>query len=337
MHRAFVGLFLFLLSACSGAVNSDHKGADENTGAILSPGGHFEFHADPWISLHHFLFHAARADASEMKLRGRVPLHIDDIAMITLTDIDETLTPAYEAYAPYLEGDLLFTRQLRQIAVELAAGGPDAVSDEAVRAALVSFMPIYERTLWPRHRAASEKLIGKLMSELAIYETPLAERISLYLESEWPAAPIRTDVTAYANWAGAYSAQKPNHITLSADDNEIAGAYSLEMLFHEASHSEPLEENLIPMMNAALEQTGADDTRFWHRALFYITGRATGEVLGDADYIPYSEAVGLASREGSKDYYDGLAATWDEAASLQERLTAAAAYAVQQQGASESE
>jgi hypothetical protein len=335
MHRAFIVLFVLLLSACSGATNSDHEGAAENSGAILSPGGHFEFHADPWISLHHFLFHAARADAREMRLRGRVPLDEGDVAIMT-PEIIEALELAYTAYAPYLDGNLLFTPELRQIAIELAKGGPDAVSDEAVRMALVSIMPAYEQTLWPRHREASEKLVSKLTGELETYEAPLAERVALYLESDWPATPIRVDASAYASRSGAYTDQGPNHITLSAYDEQIT-SHSLEMLFHEASHTTPLGDNLFPMMNIALEQTGATDTRSWHYALFYLTGRATGEVLGDADYIPYSEAVGLSTREGPKDYYDGLAATWDEAESLQERLTAAAGYAAQRQTASEDE
>ena len=312
-------LFIALICLFAGGASA----ADGRGGATASPAGRFAFHNDPWISLHHFLYHAARAEAREMKLRGRVRLHDDDMALMT-PELRAAMAPAIAAYAPYLEADLLFTPELRNISAELAAGGPDGVSDTTLREAIASFMPVYEKTFWPRHRQASETLIAGLSAQLEQYEAPMAARLAELLEGEWPVAPLRVYVAAYANWAGAYTAVKPNRIMLSADDALVAGAYGFEILFHEAAHTEPLGDMLFQAANDALAAAGVDDDRFWHYALFYAAGRAVADALGDPDYVPYASAAGLGANPGFKRCEDALTAAWDEADTLRERLASAA-------------
>ncbi len=299
-----------------------------------SPAGHFEFHADQWISLHHFLYHAARSNAHEKKLSGRVPLHPDDIAQMT-PEIADVLTPVFKAYDPYLEKDLIFSYDLTSIADALAVGGPSAVTDKALRNALLKAMPIYKTTFWPRHRAASEALISKLTSELEDHEASMAARVANVLENEWQPQPIRVDVSAYAIWAGAYTRNNPNIITLSADDEEVAGDYGFEVLFHESAHTVPLGDNLEPMANAALAAAGVEADRFWHSALFFATAQSAKDEFGDPSYITYSEAVGLTERPNLKPHYEALKESWDKSNSLQERLNAAARLMAEDQSAGE--
>ena len=47
-------------------------------------------------------------------------------------------------------------------------------------------------------------------------------------------------------------------------------------------------------------------------------------MLGD-DYVTYTEATGLRTREDTKPWYDALEAVWDEHDTLEDRAMAAAA------------
>ena len=289
---------------------------------VRSPADHFEFHVDRWVSLHHFAYHYVREVERHRKLRGRVPLTEGDRLALS-ADMRAACSPLVHAYQPYIEGDLRADAETRGLA-EALVDGLHAVTDDAVRDALTACMPAYEEALWPRHRAASEKLLRRLMEQLRQHEEAMARRFADTVEGSWPDSPIRVDITAYANWAGAYTDDSPAHITLSSYDEEIAGPYAFELLFHEAGHTVSFERSIRAAANAALDATGLQSNRFWHFVLFFVAGKVTAQVLGDPDYVPYSAAVGLTKRESSADYYDALDETWGSGSSLRERVLRAA-------------
>ncbi len=304
---------LVLLVSCSTAQQDDEA---------LSPGQHFAFYVDPWISLHHFSYHLARENAVGVMLRGRVPITPEDRAAMSPAFV-EALNQIYAAYEPYLDTHLLFDDATRRIGEQLI-DGPEAVEDVAVREALINLMPHYLDTAWPRHKAASESLRDRLMGQLDIYEGALSQRLADYLESRWPDEPIRVDVVAYANRQGAYTFDPPPRITLGAYDEDTGGALALEILFHESTHTALLGQNLAPAAERALVAAGIENDRFWHYALFFISGQITTEVLGDPNYQMYAVATGLSARESAAPFYDAFAANWSTSDGLGDFLTQSA-------------
>ena len=286
-----------------------------------SPAGYFEFHVDPWVSLHHFAYHFVRAEESQRRLRGRVSLAEEDRRAMS-ADVRNACMSLRSAYQPYIEGNLLFDPDTRAIA-EALVDGVEAVPDKSVRNALTACMPGYREALWPRHRAASANLLQRLMAQLGEHEEMMADRFAATLEGSWPGSPIRVDLTAYANWAGAYTDDSPPNITISSYDDDVA-AHAFELLFHEAGHTISFETSLLAAANAALEATGLESDRYWHFILFYAAGRVTAEVLEDPSYVPYADATGLTRRESSAPFYDALSTTWDTSDSLRERALSAA-------------
>ena len=288
-------LFLFLASAACA------------TAAHPTPtASHFQLENDKWMALHLFSYHAARAQSRE-KLFGRVRLEEADAALFT-EDVKAAFAPVAVAYAPYINTSLLHHPPTRAIATALREG-PGDISDAALRTALVTFMPVYEAVFWPRHQAANEHLIEQLSSQLSIHEREMEARLAGYLESAWPSEPIRVDITPYANWAGAYTSDTPTHIIMSSLDQDM-GAHAFEMVFHEASHTSPLGDNIEPAADAALGAFNVDAPNFWHYLLFFASGRAAVETLGDPAYVPYAYDVGLAKRPHSKPFYDAMGAVW---------------------------
>ncbi len=320
-----------LAAACLLTAGCQAKG--DSTGnaegvTTISPSGYFAFHIDPWISLHHFAYHFGREEARDLKLRGRLPISEDDKNAMS-PEFRSACAALTDAYRPYIEGSILFDPNTRQVAKELW-NGPDALSDPALRDALTDCMPAYQATLWPLHRAASEAFLDRLMVKLETYEDSMAIALAESLVSAWPDAPIRVDLTPYANWAGAYTDDLPPNVTLSSV-NEDVGAHAFEMVFHETAHTGDFVASLEAAANTALEAAGMEDERFWHYILFFVTGRVTSEVLGDPDYVPYSEAVGLTERESSVAFYRALNESWDQADAFDERVLLAAKLVAEEQ------
>ncbi len=308
-----VMLALVLLVSCAKAPDNE---------PVLSPGGHFEFHTDPWISLHHFVFHLARENARELLLSRRVPILPQDREAMT-PEFVAALEQAFAAYEPYLDTSLLFDDQTQRISEELTHG-PETLDDLEIRAALTRLMPIYLETVWPHHRAASIALRTQLMQPLVVHEDQLAQRLAQFLESEWPSDPIRVDLTAYANWAGAYTFDPPPRITLGSYDEALVAGYGFELLFHESTHTALLGANLSPAADRALAAAGLSNDRFWHYGLFYISGRITQGVLGDDDYEMYAAATGLTSRSSSSVFYEAFDDNWETSNGLGDFLTRSA-------------
>jgi hypothetical protein len=98
-------------------------------------------------------------------------------------------------------------------------------------------------------------------------------------------------------------------ILITSLDPLYAGESSLEMLFHEASHT-----GLIAGIERFLEQECSARKKncdnLWHAVLFYTVGEVARRHLG-ADYVPYAVRSGV-SEPGSRmgRYYPLLEQLW---------------------------
>ncbi|GLQ20226.1 hypothetical protein GCM10007854_11810 [Algimonas porphyrae] len=289
--------------------------------SLVTKTSRFEIHADPWLSLHHLAFHYARND-SGLRVRGYTPLTHDDLDAFT-PDVVAAFEPVAKAYEPYYEMSLLRSAPLRYSSVAIVMGGVDSLEDPALKQALIDVMPVYKTHFWDRHEAAAQRLIDSFSADLHHHGDDMARRLTDYLESDWSSEPMRVDIVPYASWAGAYTGTRPvNHLTIGALQ-DMALDSSFETLFHEASHASPMSDQLDAAEKAAFAASGLDMNRYWHALLWYASGRAAMETLGEP-YQPIYVTSGRLTDPKWGPVYQSLDAVWDEHDTLQARAIAAA-------------
>ncbi len=262
--------------------------------ADADDGARFTFHSDARMNLHHFLYHAARNDLRRTeKLWGRVQLRDEDRGR-DLGEDAAGFQSALEVYAGLGDGDLLFDGRISRIRTAIAHGETatgDADADRALDA-LARAMPAYLTHWWPSHDELNRLRIDALESLVARYGDSVAATLSSRYESGWGESRIRVDLSAYANWAGAYGSDDPNHIVISSAEDRHPGLLAMEILFHEASHTMPLGENIRATSMAMAAEFDVEEDDLWHSFIFYATGEAVRSAVGD-DYSPYAIQYGL--------------------------------------------
>ena len=279
----------------------------------------FEIRTSEWVSLHFFAFHAARALSGEDYGYRTVPLFPEDAALLEDSAIVAAFAPVAEMYAPVLDRRL-FRGPLFAVARQLGEG-PETIEDPEIRSTFEAFMPTYRQHFWPRHREMADAFAARLRTEMSTHGPALLAAAADELDATWGDARYLTYVTAYANWAGAFS--NDNIVFLGAADPDVA-AHALEIYVHELAHGEPIGNTVRPAAEAALAAHGLENDRFWHYLQFKATGEAARRVLGE-DYVPYVRATGLADRGDTGIWYDALDAAWERYDTLEERAMAAAA------------
>ncbi len=314
---SFSAIALTLL-CCQVAAAQSAQGPLPSAGTAVGS-DQFEIHTDEWVSLHFFAFHAARALSGEDYGFRTVPLFPEDAALLDDPAIAAAFEPMAELYRPVLKNSL-FRGALFRIARQLGEG-PETIESADVRSAFEAFMPTYQEHFWPRHKAVAEAFAAELRAELAVHGQALLAATANELDATWGDAGYLTYITAYANWAGAFS--NDNILFMSAADPDVV-AHKLEIYVHEAAHGEPIGNTIRPAADSALAAHDMENNRFWHYLQFKATGEAAKQVLGD-DYVPYVRATGLAGRSTMKIWYDALDTAWQQHNTLEDRAMAAVA------------
>ena len=311
--------FIAFLSILIPAVSSGETAPPE-AGALASQelGStiNLSVHEDERYALFLFAYHATR-NASGQRLRGYLELSEDDQA--ALARVQSEFAPLAAAFEPYITSHPGLSGDLGVTGAKLTGGDYDG-ADERLIAALDEFLPVYRREFAPRHSAISSAYASMVRAQLAEHGDAMARAVAREVSGRWRTRPIRIDVAPYVTFLGAFT--NPHHTVISASHEEYRN-HALEMVFHEAAHTAPMDEPLKEAANAALEKHGLSNERFWHYLQFYAIGRAAQSVLGD-DYVPFHEATGL-SRGVAAEYYAAIDAVWDEHDRLVERADAAAA------------
>ncbi len=268
----------------------------------------FAFWSDPEVNLHYFLYQWASGEGEAP--RGRLPVAVAEREELPALGEDERTAwqRAVDHYREHLiDRSLLFDEEMKAIRNHLAGTAPKAESElvRATGAALAPALPIYERRWWPAHDEANRRWVEALLPLLVRVEGGLAEKLATAFGGSWPEGAVRVDVTAYANDLGAYSTEAAAgpapHVVVSSRDASYAGPASVEMVFHEAGHSDKLIGAASGPLRAAVEAAGATGAPrdLWHALLFYTAGELAREALtaaGVPDYRPYAEANGLWPR-----------------------------------------
>jgi hypothetical protein len=240
----------------------------------------FEFHSGFWVNLHHFLSAQAAADS---------PL--------------PSTSPQWLAALDYYRREVIKRDVLSDEAAQInnrlseledAPSLKDSGLPPDLIAALDAAAPVYKARWWPDHDRANRAWIAAVTPLIAKYSGSLKKDLAAAYQTEWPTAPIRTDVAEYVSRAGAYTTLEPTHITVSSVNPGNQGDAALEILFHEASHS------MFSKIRSALVDEAAAAKRlfrrreFWHAVLFYTAGEMVQRHVDV--YTPYAIKNGIYDR-----------------------------------------
>ena len=229
---------------------------------------HFAFYNNRWVNLHHFLRLSARG--------GPAPTGLSD-------EDNRTWTAGVEFYKRYADRDLLFDDGMVEIknalrTAEVKGTLEGLVLDAGVKGTIDRLMPIYLKRWYPAHHAANRAWIAAAQLQLERHETAIAQALARTYDSKWPAGPIPVDVSVTAGPNGAYTTGPPTHVTISSSEASLQGPAALEMLFHEASHSDL--SNLFQRVKQAASAQQVDvPPQLWHAVLFYTAGELTRREL----------------------------------------------------------
>ncbi len=236
----------------------------------------FEFHSGFWINLHQFLIHqAAEADATP----ANPPEWRDAVSYYRRVMAQQDLLSPESAAVNNILAGAGSSAELR----------PDGLDPE-LHAILSRAAPVYRSRWWPAHNRSNLAWIDAVRPLLAKYGAAMSKDIAAAYQTPWPAAPIHTDVAAFAGPHGAYTTLEPTHIIISSTDKGYQGGAALEMLFHESSHS--LDEKLRAALEKERLAQGLVFKRrgFSHAVLFYTAGEIARR------YLPGYEMYAVSNR-----------------------------------------
>jgi len=305
-----LGLAMMLPSRCL----AHPRAAEELSSTSRRP--IFEFHSGFWINLHHFLYEAAALQDNGPHPARHELIAADDSAVeATLTPEEQKTWNAAIAYykTNLICKDLLANDAMRDIKNQLEqAKDADALSRSPhMEPALISVLnraaPIYRAHWWAQHDRANHAWMDSVSPLVAEHGRALTEDLSKAFGTPWPEQPLRVDVVAYANWAGAYTTLRPSRITVSSLDARNQQTAALEILFHEASHTliENVGDTLIRDF-AAHRKTAPRD--LWHALLFFTAGYYVHQIC--PDYVPYADRNDLWQHGFSSQFEEVLVADW---------------------------
>ena len=257
----------------------------------------FEFHSAFLMNLHHFLVDAARH-----------PGRVDEVTW-SARPTDAEMAAMHEAVAYYAttfgRRNLLFDDRLRDIKHALARaddareqadglGLPPALAAILDRAA-----PAYAHCLWASQDRVNRDWIARVQVLEARYGAQIQPRLERIFEARFPAS-LRDDIVVETgDFSGAYTDSPPPQTVLPSGRPGYGGLASLEMIWHEASHT-GADDKLVDLIEAeakAMDRPVPEN--LWHAALFEAVGATVSDVLardGVGGYVEYAQKNGVYSR-----------------------------------------
>jgi hypothetical protein len=269
----------------------------------VAPPPLFAFRSGFWNNLHHFLYVLGRARSnSPDRQRAAVVKAPADVEGLSVRSEDERA--AWDEVVHYYAGglstkDAVFDADLIAITRKLAEAPDSSDLSELglapeLAATLRLVAPVYRAVWWPRHARANAERRDELLALLDTHGTKLVKRLTTVYGTEWPVRPRVIDLSAYANWAGAYSTDG-GLIVLSSTDEGTRGSFGLEALLHESSHQwdAEIERRLSAI---AAKQGQPLPANLSHALIFYTSGELVAEAI--PGHTPYAVKFGLWNRGG---------------------------------------
>jgi hypothetical protein len=343
---------LFLLLAFAPLLTPPRAMAQQS-GSAYGPLPVFELHSGFWINLHHTLYYEAKqrqtspAPAEKTNANSTPKLKTMRDAAATLSAAERTTWDAAVSFytANYADKDLLFNNDLILLKNQLEdfedcdelSGTRKKTCDAGLAPKLTQVLeaaaPVYRSHLWADHDRANRRWVVRIAPLVEEQGVGISQRLADIYQAKWPNGKIRVDITAYANWAGAYTTIEPLRVTISSTDARNQGNEALEVLFHEASHgiAEPVQSAIA---RECRQRGKAIPRDLWHALIFYTTGEVirpilsgesvrsqqeklklgssnpkSGPAADQEPYTPYAIREGLYQR-GWNDYFQLLTRFW---------------------------
>ncbi len=260
----------------------------------------FTFRSGLWLNLHHFLYVLGRAKngTPDSRRRAVADAPADATRLESAPAKDREVWDRAVAYyqKEVSPKDAIFDGDLAAMTSALGDAG-DAPSLErvpipaAMRTALESAADVYRKTWWERHAQANRARIDELQPLLARYGRPISAMLTKAYQQAWPPEGLTVQMSAYANWAGAYSTFQGGFsrlIVMASTDPGSAGSEGLEIIFHEAMHQ--WDDAMIPRLRDTAARLHADIPRdLFHSLIFYTAGYATAQAV--PGHRPYADAL----------------------------------------------
>ncbi|MDT9000662.1 hypothetical protein RQP53_15410 [Paucibacter sp. APW11] len=268
----------------------------------------FDFHNHFLLNLHHWLFVLSRrADLSFDQHMARTPW----LAAPNETELQALSEAAAFYRGNYAALDFPFDEGLERLRHALIAAPDDQQASlglalpPALAAQLDRVAPLYARGLWPVHRHSNARWIRVAEALNARHGASIQARLEQLFGQRFAMQRFRDDVVyATSDIRGAYTPDGPPQSVLPSHREEYQGLAALEMLYHEASHTGPVEA-LFTQVNTKRQALGrgADRPALWHALQFYTVGEVVRQRLREhdgVDYQPYALKNGVYGRGWAK-------------------------------------
>jgi hypothetical protein len=281
----------------------------------------FVFHTDEfWLNLHHFLYVLGRAenkdrDTVREAVAGAPADQESGLQKLTAAE-QKTWREAVTFYAAGpSKKDVVFDATMPPLATSLARAG-EAKSltgtdvDPDVASILQRAALIYRKAWWKKHHIANRNWHRSVQQLVDRHGADVLAFITRAYKLDWPASGYPIHVSAYSNWAGAYSTSG-NLLVMASQSPDLQGLYGFETAFHEAMHQwdTPIFEVL---RQEAIKQNKVFPRGFSHSIIFFTAGEAVRSVAsraGEPDYVPYAEKFGVWER-GMSQFKGPLEEAW---------------------------
>lgn len=278
----------------------------------------FRFQPDGfWLNLHHYLYVLGRAEAQmpDRQRRAVAGAPADQTAMLpTLSESErQAWSAAVTAYATGLsKKDTVFDNDLVAITTTFQQQ-PDARAlngaklDPALLSVVERAAPVYRKAWWPAHQKANRGQVAELQALVDQHGAAMLKFITRAYQQPWPADGYPVNISAFSNWAGAYSTGD-RLLVVSSLDPGTKGMQGLEIVFHEAMHQ--WDRPVYARLAALAKQHGTPPVQdsLTHAMIFYTAGEAARAVA--PAHVPYAEANGLWKQKGLGSLKGALDAAW---------------------------
>lgn len=263
----------------------------------------FIFHTNEfWLNLHHFLYVLGRAENKERDTAREAVAGAPADQQQGLEKLSAAEQQVWrEAVAAYAAGtskkDIVFDAPLPALTTALAQAGEKkslsgANVDPAVAAVLERVAPIYRKAWWKKHHEANTTWQKSIQILVDRHGTAVLAFITNAFKLPWPATGFAVHVSAYSNWAGAYSTDG-NLLVLSSMNPATQGDYGLETIFHEGMHQWD-EQIFAGLREQARKVNKVGPRSLEHSMIFFTAGEAVRSVL--PQHVPYAEKFGVWQR-----------------------------------------
>ncbi|HEY5883190.1 MAG TPA: hypothetical protein VIT88_00800 [Pyrinomonadaceae bacterium] len=276
----------------------------------------FVFHTDDfWLNLHHFLYVLGRAENKERDTAREAVSGApadQDSGLQKLTESERKIWR--EAVTFYANGlskkDVVFDRSMPVIANALVlARDSESLTgtevDPEIASTLKRTAPLYRKAWWQKHREANRSWHKSIQQLVERHGTDLLAYITKAYKLDWPTAGFPIHVSAYSNWAGAYSTSG-NLLVVASHSTGVQGLYGLETVFHEAMHQWD-RQIFEALRQEAIKLNKVIPRGLSHSIIFYTAGEAVRSVA--REHVPYAEKFGVWQR-GMEQFKAPLEAAW---------------------------